>query len=115
MLLRTGALGRRDVDAAIPWFRTAAEQHLPEAANALGECLLDGRPNPTVEQKEEAVRWFRMAADQGPSMALYNLGRCYERGSGVGKDLDEARLWYAKAMRAGHAPARIAWERLTKP
>jgi len=47
---------------------------------------------------QEALKWYRMAADQGNVTALCNLALCYSKGKGVEKNLQQAVLYYRKAL-----------------
>ncbi|WP_290503749.1 SEL1-like repeat protein [Akkermansia sp.] len=43
---------------------------------------------------------------------MNNLGSMYERGTGVAKDLAEARKWYEQAAELGNEDARANVERV---
>ena len=59
----------------------------------------------------KAVEWFEKSANLGHSTAMYNLGICYEEGTGVTKDVNQAREWYTKAIAQGHANAKTQLDR----
>ena len=46
------------------------------------------------------------------SIFMNNLGSMYERGTGVAKDLAEARKWYEQAAELGNEDARANVERV---
>ena len=69
----------------------------------------------TALDPASAVEWFRKAADQDCPAAFYELGVCYENGEGVEKNLDEAEIWYRKAVEGGfEGGAQHALERIAK-
>jgi hypothetical protein len=45
------------------------------------------------------------AAKQDCAPAQYNVGRAYQNGYGVKQDLDQARIWYARAVVGGNPHA----------
>ena len=62
----------QDVDAAIRWYRRAAEQEYPGALCALGLCYEKGIG---VEQDQtEAVKWCLRAAAYDYAPAQYTVG-----------------------------------------
>ncbi|MBK7293595.1 MAG: SEL1-like repeat protein [Holophagaceae bacterium] len=48
-------------------------------------------------------------------MAMFELGGCLEKGLGGPRDIDQALIWYKKAMEKGDDQARSAYLRLTMP
>ena len=54
-------------------------------------------------------RYIEMAASMNQPDALVMLGYMFEKGLAVPRDLDQARLWYERAVKAGNRDAeRIA-------
>ena len=51
---------------------------------------------------------YKAAADSIPE-AQYHLGLCYENGNGIGKNLETATQWFAKAARQGHVDAQYKY------
>src|SRR5260221_3400386 len=47
-------------------------------------------------------------AQGGDLQAMAMLGQIYREGLGVGKNLDQAMTWFAKAAKAGDAPSALA-------
>ena len=74
----------KDAEAAVRWYRKAAEQGLAFAQNNLGNCYTTGTG--VVKDEAEAAKWYRKAAEQGFAGAEIELGDCYANGSGVAKD-----------------------------
>ena len=93
-----------DENAALVFFRLAAEQHLDAAQFALGKTVYEGG-HCLPSQHAEALRWFQLAAAQGHPDALFAVGLMHELGHGVPADITEAILWYSRAAAAGHLRA----------
>jgi TPR repeat protein len=96
------ALKLGEFATAIELLRPIAEAGDPEAQNAVGEMLTDGRPGVTVDIVEAAA-WFRKAAIQGFGAGQVNLGLMLEHGQGVVRDEAEASRWYRRAALEGFA------------
>ena len=95
---------KRNVRAAVRWFRSAAKAGEREAQSDLGFCLHEGtgvRKNP-----REAAVWYLRAAKAGVLRAQFNLGLCYHNGDGLPRSSGRARFWLSKAARRGHERAR---------
>lgn len=104
-----------DGKEAIRLYRLSAAKKIPEALGNLGYCCLCGEclerdPVKAVELLNEAIRLSEPGRQSG--RAHYNLARCYERGDGVGKDLDKAVGHYRKAVELGWEDAQTALRRL---
>ena len=80
------------------WFRQAVDENNPFAAYSLGGQYLRGQG---VEQSDtEACSLFYIAAThekQPNAYAQYQLGKMHRDGIGTEVDLEESRLWYARA------------------
>ena len=50
---------------------------------------------------------YHNAALMGDGEAMRRVAVCYQTGTGVGKDLEEAIIWYGKAARAGDVEAEF--------
>ena len=90
---RTGRGVPRDDQAAIRWYRAAAEKGLAEAQFELGKIYDTGTGGP--RDPFEAVRWYRLAAQQGLGRAQYNLGSMHGNGEGVPVDYVKAYMWFS--------------------
>jgi hypothetical protein len=90
---RTGRGVARDDQAAIRWYRAAADKGLPEAQFELGKVYDTGFGGP--RDPFEAVRWYRLAAQQGLGRAQYNLGSMHGNGEGVPVDYAKAYMWFS--------------------
>ena len=101
----TGRGVTNDLNEAVKWWQTAADQNLAEAQNALGQFYFQqGSTNPV--EYAEALRWLHKAADQGDVQAMNNLGVMYEFGLGVKRSWTDAAKWYSRAAEQGLAPAQ---------
>ena len=70
MLLRGDGV-ERDPEAAVEWYRKAAEQGLPEAQTALGDLYARGIG--VAADPEAARAWYEKAAAQGHAPAQAKL------------------------------------------
>jgi TPR repeat protein len=61
-----------------------------------------GRAYAAAQQWPDAVAAYRKAADKGSTAAMIELGTLLSSGSGVAKDLDQARSLFARAAAAGN-------------
>jgi TPR repeat protein len=61
-----------------------------------------GRAYAAKEQWQNALAAYRKAADKGSTAAMVELGTILSTGSGVAKDLDQARSLFARAAEAGN-------------
>jgi TPR repeat protein len=93
---RGGAADRR---TAMALFEKAADKGHVGAMFALG-ALTDQASNSALSQ-----RWLRAAAERGHGKAQQMLGRYLAQGLAGERDLEEARLWFAKAAAQGIADA----------
>lgn len=52
-----------------------------------------------------ALKYFKLAAKQNNILAQNAIGKIYHYGKGIGKDLDEALIWYIRAADGDHIPS----------
>jgi CRP-like cAMP-binding protein len=89
---RGGGGVQRNYDAALKWFRLAADQGDATAELHIGLMYLDGAGVPRDDTEE--AKWFQRAADRGEPAAQYNLGALYANG-GLGQvDSVQAYMWF---------------------
>jgi len=100
----------RDDEAAVTWYRRAAEAGHLLAQHNLGNVYDSGTG--VKRDPVQAVAWWRRAADQGDAIPQFQLGRSYERGVGVNKDIREALAWYRNSAARGYGRAIEAVERM---
>jgi uncharacterized protein len=97
--------------AALELLRPIADAGDPEAQNAVGELLTDGKAGVAIDPVEAAA-WFRKAAIQGFAAGQVNLGLMLEHGQGVIRDEAEASRWYRRAALDGFAEGQHNLARL---
>ena len=89
---------QQNYEESARWFRQAVDENNPFAAYSLGGQHLRGQG---VEQSDtEAYSLYHMAAThekQPNAYAQYQLGKMCRDGIGTEVNLEESRLWYAKA------------------
>ncbi|MBO6917692.1 MAG: SEL1-like repeat protein [Rhizobiaceae bacterium] len=98
----------------------ADAQDLPEsvAPVALKQAALDGDPVALYEisarytegrgtevKLDEAVKWLKLSSDLDFAPAQYRLGNFYEKGTGVDRDIDRARVLYQSSATNGNINA----------
>jgi hypothetical protein len=87
-------------DAALRWYRKAADLGQPRSMASLGFMYETGRG--VTKDEAEAERWYRKAAESGDAWGMACLGFMYETGrGGVTKDEAKAVHWYCKAAHLG--------------
>ena len=95
----------RNVDAAIGWFKRAADSGNALAQSELGDIFADKRFG--RQDYAQAVNWYKKAAEQGQREGQFGLGARYLLGQGVPQDFDEARRWLTPAANRGHPYAQF--------
>jgi TPR repeat protein len=78
----------------------------------LGLLYEKGRTAAGVKDPATAATYYQRACDGGRPSGCYNLGRLYERGTGVGLDVTQAKVNYKKACDKGDGDACQALTRL---
>jgi TPR repeat protein len=96
------AVGLRDYQAAMKWYRMAADRGYPSSEYGVGMLYYYGQGVP--QDYSTAARWYRKAADHGSAAAQADLGLMYYLGQGVTQNYDEARSWYQQAA-GNHDPS----------
>jgi TPR repeat protein len=95
--------GPPDLAKAERWWLLAAQKGGIEAQYRLGcLALLPGKFDPLT-----ASGWFEKAAAAGHVFAMVELAALYERGEGLARDLERARLLYESAASSGDLLARL--------
>ena len=92
----------QDYDAALQWFRRAADLSIPEAVNDVGLMYANGYGVPRDSQ--EALRSFMRASEMGSAAAANNAGLMYA--SQYGANSVNAIRWFSKAADMGSVDAR---------
>ncbi len=101
----------RNYQAALEWYRKAAEQGYASAQVNLGSLYAEGQGTP--QDFQEALRWYHKAADQGYAPAQFNLGiMCIMDQGNFSKDYVMAYVWFSRAAMQGDEDARQAQEQV---
>ncbi|MBS7827784.1 SEL1-like repeat protein [Wohlfahrtiimonas chitiniclastica] len=100
----------KDNRRAYDYYRSAAEAGNIEAQNCVARAFERGIG--VDKDLERAIYWYGEAAQKNDSNAQYNLGRIFEEYPEV-RNLDEAKAWYQKAVKANVTEAQTALERLS--
>ncbi|MGD8477081.1 MAG: tetratricopeptide repeat protein [Burkholderiales bacterium] len=96
------AFASRDYEAAVQWWKKAAEKGHARAQNGLGVLYRDGDLG--EPQPETAAYWFRRSAENGYAYAMYSLALLYRDGAGVPRDDIEAYKWFDLASALNFDP-----------
>ena len=109
-IYRDGAGIKRDLNAAVHWYKLAAERGDRNALFAVGLAALRGEG--MAQDKNLAKDWFEKAAAKGHAAALYNLGVLAIEGDI--QDFRAAAAWFRRAGDAGSADAAYSLAVLLK-
>ena len=94
-----------DSEAAMGWYRKAAEQGHRDAQCALGGKYFYGCGVACACDRAVAAEWYRRAAEQGHPEAQERLAFAYFYGLGVARDREVGVTWYRKATEQGNEAA----------
>lgn len=101
----TGGGVPRDYEAAVSWFRMAAEQGNAHAMAQLGICYYAGLG---VECNfQEAFRWTLRAAEHGDPASMRTAGRFCLTGEAVPPDPCAAAEWFLRGAERGSPEAMV--------
>lgn len=118
-----GLMMANDYVNAYTYFLQAYEKGHPKAAYQLGFIYSDPYhtlrkmkglgvggvtipDSPVKRDMTKAYEYYREGAEAGYVLAQFAVGECLEKGNGVKKNKDEARIWYEKAAAQGHLQAQ---------
>jgi TPR repeat protein len=93
------------IDAAIGWYKKAADQGDASAQVSLGDIFTEERFGHV--DYPQAIDWYTKAAGQGWPGGEFGLGALYLLGQGVPQNLEEARRHLTPAANQGHAYAQF--------
>lgn len=93
-----------DPEAALPYFRKAAEGGLAEAWYYVGYIISKGKD---PDRNEKAMECFRKAEELGSPLGLFGQGRLYQFGEGMEADPEKEKALFEAAVAAGCAEANI--------
>ena len=96
---------------AIYWYKLASSNGSTTALNNLGVMYSNGYG--VSRDRTKAFELYREAYDlsdnkSGEGCIMYNLGMCYKYGRGTKKNLEEAKYWLSKAVKAGYKDAELS-------
>jgi TPR repeat protein len=94
-----------DMDTAIRFFKTSADQGYDMAQYSLGNIYFHGKG--VAQDYPEALKWYLMAAEQGNVSAQVAAGAMYAKGRGTKQDYVKANRWFLSAANKGDATAQF--------
>jgi TPR repeat protein len=103
MMYETGNNIHQDMDLALYWYETAAEDGSVAAMARLAHIYDEGIG--VLSDDEEAAEWYGKAAAAGDADAMNTIGMKYIVGKGVKQDYEQALAWFERAAALGHANA----------
>lgn len=97
--------------SAIYWYKLAASNGNSTAMNNLGAMYSKG--NGVSRDRTKAFELYREAYDASDNKSsegriMYNLGLCYKYGRGTKKNLEEAKYWLSRSVKAGYKDAAFS-------
>ena len=97
--------------SAIYWYKLAASNGSVSAINNLGVMYENG--NGVSRDRTKAFELYRKAYDASDNKSsegciMYNLGLCYKNGRGTKKNLEEAKYWLSRSVKAGYKDAELS-------
>ena len=95
---------KKDYDAAVGWWRMAADTGDAEGQAGLGVEYALGAS--VKEDDHTAFALFQKSADQGNATGEFWVGRYYANGYGMDVDKAQARVWMQKAADQGESRAK---------
>lgn len=110
------ALGNRDFQSYLYWYRKAAEQGDASAQVTVGDIYYSDRYNPNGSGVRsdyfEAEEWYQRAVAQGSTEAMIKLGDMYSIGEVIGENKQDAINLYKKAIELGDRRGLIGLAKL---
>ncbi|KAG0277046.1 hypothetical protein BGZ96_003033 [Linnemannia gamsii] len=99
-MYKDGRILLQDYQAAMEWYRKAADQEDAVGQRKVGVLYNYGLGVP--QDYTKAMAWYLEAADQGNAQALCNIGHFYQYGQGVTQNFSKAMELYLKAADLGN-------------
>ena len=106
--LMTGGVVAQNIEEAYEWLVKSANGESPFGMTALGKVYCQQ----SMARYTEAFQWFEKAADKGNIEAKVWIGYCYEKGYGVGRDINRAKTIYQQEMNNGNRFAKEFYDNL---
>jgi TPR repeat protein len=93
---------KKDQTKRFEWYKKSAEQGNSLAINNLGYCYDKGLG--VAQNIKKGFELYEQSALLGSSTGMYSVGICYEEGRGqaLAKDVNNAKIWYTKALAQGN-------------
>ncbi|WP_162199368.1 tetratricopeptide repeat protein [Kiloniella litopenaei] len=107
LLYESGVGGEQSDTLALYHARRGAKNNNDASQATLAEFYEKGDAG-LAQSDEDALKWYLLAADKGFTPAYLGLGRVYEK---IG-EIDNAKLWYQRAIDEGDEQARKPLARL---
>ena len=85
----------RNLDKAVFWAKKAADQNVSQGWYSLAICYLAYHD---AERDGEAFQIFKKLSEANVAEAYIELADCYLDGIGVAPNVQEAEVWYRKAL-----------------
>lgn len=95
---------QRNIDAAFPWWKMAADHGEDSVAGKVGVYICENNEN--AAEASKAIPYLKTAANAGDMFASWILGFGYETGRFGKPDLNQAERYYRMAALAGSAEAQ---------
>lgn len=86
---------------AFGWYMKAAEHGFADAQYEVARFYSLGEKDVVDWNDEEAFKWYWEAAAQGHVESMRKVADSFYYGSGVDEDRERAKIWYARASKAG--------------
>lgn len=101
-----GKGARKDIDAAMFWFRLSAQYGNPYAEYQMAELFDEGTKIPKADATQfyaKALIGFLVLEHDGPdTMTEYRIGSMYLSGKGTKRDPEEAIHWFEQSAQKGN-------------
>lgn len=110
-ILRLGAVGAVDMEAAVRWYERGAAAGSGAAATNAGRAYIKGWARSVDHAK--ALKYYRQGAERGDAWGMHNYGALLLDGNSIERDATAARGWIEKAAATGlayaqHSSAKLA-------
>lgn len=98
-----------NLQKAEQYYLQGIQQQYPRAYNNLGSFYLNHKKKEDFEGEnyQKAHKCFQFAWENGYTKAGFNLGICYEKGLGVFKDNEKAKLLFKEAGMKGDTDSKM--------
>jgi len=105
VMYQSGSGIRQNFGRAIKWYLKALNQRYKKTYGSIDSLIKEGPEN--VPEYKELVIILKKLAEQGNARAQNSMGLIYRFGRSVDKDRVLAEQWFKKAIKKGHAEAKV--------